>query len=232
MNDCTRGCTLHGQHNTTCTCTPECGQHDNHCAGCTPRRADVGHYCQKCADTLRGALTQIPTLTLYAATLPEGRLMSQKVAGDTMRRATKVDQMSPSPAWDTADEMVWWAHTWALTIADSLNEAGPFKYRTTGVPRPMLSPSINFILARFTQVLSNEDYCDDLYTETLHLRKNLTRLTGRDAAQDRIKEPCPSCDRRTLIRENGSDKVECRNVDCARVWFEDEYARLAHEAAS
>jgi hypothetical protein len=37
---------------------------------------------------------------------------------------------------------------------------------------------------------------------------------------------------KSLTRQDGAGQVECQNQDCRRIWHENEYANLAHVAAS
>lgn len=233
MTSCARGCTTHGQHDpaTNCTCTTECPDHDGHCSGCLPRPTNVGHYCQPCANKLRDALNAIPDLAVNIANLPGGKLISKATPGDPGRRATKVDQQSPSPAWDTTEEVIQWAHAWATVIADETHQAGPFRYNTAGIPMRNLSGSISFMLNRLTQILA-ADYHADIYNETLSFRKRLMHASGTDRATTRLNTRCPDCNQRTLTREDGSDDVTCANRDCGRIWRDGEHGWLAHLATA
>lgn len=228
MTDCARGCLAYGRHVPRCIHTNECPDDcPTHCDGCEPKPADVGNYCQKCADKLRAALTEIPGLTFYLEALPQGRLVTKKADGDHTRHATRVDQISPSPAFDELDEVWSWAYGWAVSLADDLHHVGPMRYRLDGIPDTSLAYThVKYLLGNFTAVLS-ADWHEPFYEETLALRWRLERITGQDKLNHKIKAPCPSCDRRTLGREDGAAKVVCRNPDCSRVWTEDEYARLA-----
>jgi len=227
MSDCARGCTSL-DHITTCLCTNQCPDRAHaHCSGCLPLQAVVGHYCQRCADKFRDALYAVPDLVVHVA---NGRIITKQTAGDASRRPTKVAQKSPSPKWDTADEVILWAASWAWVVAGRPGY-DPVRYSNAGLPVRELTSSISHLTNRLTQALS-DDYHAELYDETITLHRRLIYTTGRDELTHRLKEPCPSCDHRTLIREDGADWVECRNKDCRRRWREDEYATLAHVAAS
>lgn len=229
MTDCARGCTTR-LHLTSCLCTSECPDHPGHCKGCLPRTADVGHYCQRCADRFRDALYELPELVVLVAQSPGGKLIHRQSAGDTSRRPTKVDQQSPSPAWDTADEVIQWAASWAWVVAGRPGY-DPSRYTRAGIPVRELTRSISNITNRLTQALS-DDYHAELYDEATTLHKRLTLATGQDRLVHRLKEPCPTCEHRTLVRDDGAGQVECRNRDCRRIWTEDQYANLSHVAAS
>jgi hypothetical protein len=217
---------IHNQHIPSCTCTHECPEHSGHCEGCLPKPPDTGQFCRRCADKLRDALTELPDLAAAAAAMPGGRLAQPPTAGDPTRRATKVDQHSPSPAWDTADETHWWTHSWATMLADELHDDGPFRFRLNGVPYPSADLAVRYLKSRFTE-LCGTYFADDLYGEALTLRNQLVRVTASDGADQRIPTPCPRCNHRTLIRPNGQENVICRNQDCAAVWYSNELDHLA-----
>lgn len=228
MSDCVKGCvTL--DHVTACLCTNQCPPRaHNHCSGCFPREAVVGHYCQKCADKFRDALQAIPDLVTHLAQSP--KMVTKKKTGDTSRRATKVDQMSQSPAWDFADEVILWAASWAYIVAGGPGY-DPIPYNVAGLPMRDLTRSISHISNRLTQAL-NEDYHAELYDETLTFNKRLVFATGVDRLEHRLNARCPTCDHRTLVRDDGARQVVCRNRNCNRAWDESEYANLAHVVAS
>ena len=229
MSDCARGCTSL-DHITACLCTNQCPTRaHNHCTGCLPRAAIIGHYCQKCADKFRDALYEIPDLVTQLAQHP--KMVTKKTSGDTSRRATKVDQMSPSPAWDFADEVILWAASWAYIIAAGPGYDPSTYHPVTGLPMRNLTRSISHITNRLTQALT-EDYHADLYEETLTFNKKLTFATGMDRLEHRLKDRCPTCDQRTLVRDNGQSFVKCRNRSCGAIWGESEYKRLALVIAS
>lgn len=232
--DCARGCLMRGHHTPDCTHTSECPDTcSDHCNGCLPRQAETGNYCWRCTSKFRDALNEIAGLTGYLEALPEGRLATRHNDESTAdRRPTKVDQMSLSPAHDELDETQTWVYSWALNLADDLKQRGPFKYRRDGLPDTRrVDAHIKYLLEHITEALSAYWHAD-LYDEALKLRKRLQLVTGMDQLVHRLNEPCPTCDRRSLTREDGADKVICQNRDCLRVWTEAEYARLAHVAAS
>lgn len=227
MNDCARGCLLHGQH------IPDCPDADT-CNGCAPRPADIGGYCQKHHDQLAGTINGIPHLIadLIALAGDTGRLAPPDAhGGDTWRRATKVDQMSPSPALETSDEAARWLHTWALSVADERAERGPFEYRTDAIPVPNPQREARYLTSRLEYV-TVQPYVNDLMDEALQFKAALTRAAAADAADQRIPTRCPDCNQRTLIRPNGEDHVICRNDKCGAVWESDQLAMLAKVASA
>lgn len=233
MSDCARGCLLHQQHTPDCLCHHDCPEHDHHCEGCLPREAEIGHYCQKCAFKLRDTIDALPPLINGLYRMPGGQLAPPDRVnnGDPTRRATKVDQISPSPAHDAADEGAWWLHRWALALADTLNDRGPFEYHPNGVPVPNTRTEARYLTSRLADLCA-QPYANDLNDEARALHHTLTRITGTDEADQRIPTPCPECGRRTLMRPNGEDHVVCRNQRCRIVWYSGEYGMLARVANS
>ena len=227
---CVRNCVIRGQHVTPCTCTAECPEHPGHCKGCLPRQASLGQLCSACVDRTREALAGIPDAALHAASRSDGKLSPGSTNTDTTRRASHPFAPSPSPAWDTAEEAFQWALVTALACANDNHHTGPFKYRADGVPARNLTALITYITANLEWYTI--DIPEEIHDEATALHRSLIRLTGRDELVHRIKVPCPSCDRRTLVREDGRDRVECRNRDCGRIWYEGEFDWMAHVAVS
>ncbi|KNX38087.1 hypothetical protein [Luteipulveratus halotolerans] len=165
--------------------------------------------------------------------MPGGRLITRTNTDTPDRRATKVDQHSPAPAIDEVDDVCDWAYDIALAIADHLgHKHGPFRYRVDGVPvKWALTQHITYLTNHVDTVLG-VDWHETTYDDAHRYARRLQRRTGTDDLIHRIRERCPSCDQRTLTREDGAGKVLCNNRDCQRIWTEDEYARLAVVVAS
>ena len=233
MTDCQRGCLLRNLHTPDCGCTHDCPDHDQHCEGCLPKPAEIGHYCQRCAFKLRDTIDDILNLIGQVKALPDGRLAPPDRApgDDPTRRGTRVDQHSPSPAHDTADEAARWLHSWAIALADTLAERGPFEYRRDGIPEPNPTAEARYLTARLPQ-LCTHPVINDITDEARQLAHALTRAAAADPGDQRIPTRCPACNQRTLIRPNGHEHVECRNRRCTARWYSDAYGLLARAAAS
>jgi ribosomal protein S27E len=228
--DCIRRCTIHGQHQPACTCTPECGEHQDHCVGCQPTPATTGSLCLRCTATLRTALNALPELAVHAASRTDGKLSTPSTNTDATRRGTLAHAPSPSPAWDTAEEVIQWAYLNARACADDNHHTGPFLYRADGVPARNLTQTIRYITAHLPWYATDDP--EQFYDEATSWKRALERLSGRDELTHRIKTPCPTCNHRTLVREDGADSVTCRNRDCGRIWREGEFDWMAHVAVS
>lgn len=226
MTDCESGCLLFGQH------TPDCPNHDT-CDGCLPRPAEIGHYCQRCAFKLRDDIHTLPTLitTMYAMPGGQPAPPDRTNNGDPTRRATKVDQISPSPAHDIADEAARWLHAWATDLANLTAERGPFEYRNDGIPIPNPHAEARYLTSRLAQ-LCTHPAINDLTDEARQFTFRLTRTTGNDNADQRIPTRCPECNQRSLIRPNGEDHVQCRNKACGHAWSAERLGVLVEKRAT
>lgn len=228
---CAVGCLYRGRHADGCACTDECADHTDHCRGCLPRLAVIGRLCQRCLDNTSDALARLPEQAVQAAARIDGRLnLPSRPTADGIH-PNAVHPPSPSPAWDTADDAITWAWTWAEAAADYLHDSGPMKYTTAGLPARILTVTSGYLRVNLERLA--DWYCiGDLVSETGTLARRLEKLSGRDELTHRLKGArCPSCDGQTLIRHDGAGKVECRNHDCLRVWTEAEYAHLARTAS-
>ena len=227
---CARNHTIHGHHNPDCTCTHECGDHLNHCKGCLPATATIGGLCTRCYDETRDALNSIPELVALVARRTDGKLSLLRQETDATRRSTLAHAPSPSPAWDAAEEMCQWMLFLALACADENHHRGPFIYRRDGVPARNLTTLTRYVVANLPWYAA--DIPVDIYAEATGYAKNLERMSGTDHLIHRVKAPCPTCDRRTLVREDGSGEVQCKNRACGRIWREGEFDWMAHVAVS
>lgn len=228
-DDCEFGCTNRGKHLPGCGCTTECDDtHTGHCKGCQPREVGehTGHWCQWHYDKIRADLYHLADLVTLLD-VPDGKITARTRDGsDPTRRPTKVDQLSPSPAHDLADEARRWATNWAEATADHLGHHGPFAYNRAGILIPQLHRHINYLTANLPAI-SEAHYSKDFGTEARTTTRTVELATGQDALTHRLKnDRCLACQQRTLTRADGSDRVSCANPDCQRVWLESEYVTL------
>lgn len=227
---CEFGCTVRGKHLPPCGCTLECDDtHTGHCKGCEPRTADdeTGHWCKWHYDRIRADLHRLADLVTLLDVADDGKITARsRDGGDLTRRATKVGQLSPSPAADLADESARWASSWAETVADYLGHHGPFAYTTAGVLAPQLHRHANYLAANLPTI-AEAPFSKDFGGEARTMTRTVELATGQDQLTHRIKaDRCLACQQRTLTRADGSDRVICANQDCQRVWLESEYVTL------
>lgn len=231
---CSSGCSFRDRHITSCECaTTHDVDHPGHCKGCLPREATVGAWCDRCFMKTADALQDIPDLVVLVAARRDGKMNAHITPTADPTRHSAGAAPSPSPAWDTADDFINWAYSWCETTADHLRQHGPMKFTPTGVPLPrvQLTAIVTYLRAQLGRI-AEAPFAPDFRTEVMQARRILTYFSGHDRLQHRLQAACPTCGMRALVREDGADRVECRNRDCQRVWTESEYSNLAHVAAS
>jgi hypothetical protein len=192
--------------------------------------ATTGHLCHHCASTTRQAIRALPQLAATAAAHRDGKLTPGREDNPTGRRTPNPDPPTPSPGWNLADEILQWLFKTAESHADASRSLGPFRYHRNGIPAPynaaQLAQHILDNLNWYATVIPN-----DIHDEATSLRRRAEQATGHDEYLQRIRKPCPSCDRRTLVREDGTERVICRNRECGLTWHEGDYDWLAHVVA-
>lgn len=81
-----------------------------------------------------------------------------------------------------------------------------------------------WLINRFEWILADHNHLLDLADEAATLHHHLQHAAGLARLIHLLDAPCPSCDLLTLIRNNGSDYVECTH--CGLHWNETQYERL------
>lgn len=212
-----------------------------------------------CTTRILNQLGEIPDL---AAALIPGRLTTPRDAdidhssskGGGARSLSHAP--SPSPGWDTADELI----RWAVDLEDWLRArlqapAAPshvpavLRVRRHTVPCGHLGPVGPSVGYRGTMAAPTER---TLAAAVAYLRRNgtallagpgalqtgqdisdthrrLQRLVGHDRLTHRLQEPCPACGRKGLRRRDGDELVKC--VACHAVWDWDHFQLLARAYA-
>lgn len=204
MTDCARGCSILGQHNPTCGCTNECPEHKPHCKGCLPKPAEVAAYCQRCAYRFREALEEIPELVYRVA--DEGLTKGERQD----RKATTTSVPTPSPHWDTADEVILWAAGWAYALSRETGDPDPIPCNISGIPTAVVHDSIRYMADRVTQALS-AGFADDLFSEAVQHRGKLVQMLGGKPPADTPTDH--------LITIEDASRVTGKGVSTLRRWI-------------
>lgn len=200
-------------------------------------RADPGNveyrpgqpvWCRPCADRILAAIGRLPELA--AALFDYGAEDGKIAAGgqsDATRKATRAGSPSGSPAWDAIDEIV----TWAGRTEDELrarlrhggNPAGDWWTGSTTHRAAVLVGSVAYLIEYGVALLSS-NIAVPAGRDALQLERRAEQATGQARLTHRLPVACPDCDRRALVREDGSEQVDCRA--CGRSWPEADYRRL------
>ena len=178
-----------------------------------------------CTTTILQRLYDLPAL---AAVLAPGRISTPRDAdidhGNTTHGGARslAHAPSPSPAWDTADELIRWALRLEDTLRHRLDQpATPHAYRT-------LTEAVAY-LRRNGETLLAGPGAARIGQDILDTHRRLERLVGHDRLVHRIQEPCPRCGRKGMRRKDGDELVSCRS--CNAVWDWDHFQLLSRAYA-
>lgn len=125
---CVTGCKRRDRHLLGCPCAGEHDvEHDDHCRGCEPRRADHGNLCVPCHKHLSDSVLGAPALIahLRAQVAPATSSDGGEHVGGTKEPPAPLSV----PAVDAADELHATLVSWALEAAEQRGLPGP---RLTG----------------------------------------------------------------------------------------------------
>lgn len=174
-------------------------------------------WCVSCTHAVAADLQRLHPLATYAAGRRDGRLLSRR-AGNTEVKTARLTPASPSPAWDALDEIVGWARGWAERCADQLQRRHQHlgAYNNAGLPMLDLAGDLDYLL-RFITPLLVGPWATQFGWEVSARASALERLAGQEMARHALAAPCPTCDRLSLWRLDGTDRVECGAPDCYTV---------------
>lgn len=129
---------------------------------------------------------------------------------DTGPHRPGVDPPSPSPGWDTADEVI----RWAIRTEDTLRTHLGHSDRRSE-PYRTLATSVAYLGAQGAPLLESPD-AEVVGLHALALATRLEQVTGSDQPTTRLSEPCLHCRHRGLEHVDGGESVHCRQ--CGGVW--------------
>lgn len=193
-------------------------------------RAGQPVYCLRCAVTIRAALRELPTA--YDAVGPGAVLASTSDDEHVTRSATLP---SPSPAADQQDEIAATMRDWEDMLRRYLHH--PAATDVFGDRRATLARSVDYLNTHFRQIITWADdpvvfMAADFGGDVWRLHSSTTRMVKSGPARHHLPVPCPTCQARALIQEEGAAlqpwSIECveRVGGCGRVFSENEYAWL------
>jgi Zn ribbon nucleic-acid-binding protein len=189
-------------------------------------------WCLGCARAIAAGLRRIPTLTAQVAVNRDGTLVRGRGAAMEVRVA-RLDPASPSPAWDVVDHVLRWARGWADTLASQLGrwDDDPGDLTPAGLPVYDLAADVTYLEHHLTPLLVGPDAVE-AGRAVLSMARHLERGAGQEAAKHPLQAPCPACDRLSLWRLDGSERVECAAPGCGAVMTWEEYLRAAAALAA
>lgn len=194
-------------------------------------RAGQPVYCLRCAVTIRAALRELPLA--YDAVGPGAVLVSTMNDDEHVARTAALP--SPSPGADQQDEIAATMRDWEDMLRRYLGHKAAtdvFDDR-----RATLANSIEYLNTHFRQIITWADdpvvfMAADFGGDVWRLHSSTTRMVKSGPMRRHLPVPCPTCQARTLIQEEGKAlepwSIECveRIGGCGRVFSENEYAWL------
>lgn len=180
-------------------------------------------WCRPCADRITAQLRRLPDLAAAVVARRDGRLLTGTADTDRTRTSTRAGSPTASPALDVVDDLA----AWAADLVDELSEhlRVPFITRT-GTRRRIrhLTENVAWLHTRATALLCHDDLAAEAGRAIPGWVTRLERAAGQDRLRHRLPAPCPTCDLRALVRDDGSEQVDC--TACGRAWVEADYRRL------
>lgn len=240
------GCVSRGKHAPDCPdhckhwpnpCPTRAGRPacDGHCAGCLPRDAfDPWVVCRWHGIRLGDALDELPRFLVHLHEIGKPYAQSAPPNGDT--HGTPEGFANLPASWVAADEI----ESDALWVARAvLDDAWPVLHRRvtwfTSAPWDgdvvaWLTDHADTALCLPSALDSIVDLLSDI--ERAHYRWP-TAEDGRPALA--LDLPCPRCGLRSLVRrpvmhERQTERIDCTDPDCARIFTREEYDRFAEMA--
>jgi hypothetical protein len=181
-------------------------------------------WCSPCKHKIRLRLAQLDTLAALLEHAADG--YGESAASERVSRSDEA--ASPSPAVDDLDELTRMLIDWedayrSIRGWDSAPPRGDMASVQTEVTA--------WLGRHLDGILAAEDIAEPFGTEVLRWHRGMKHQAK--AGVETLRKPlrCPRCRLMLLVWTEGSDRVDCRNPDCAAVMsyaeYETEAGRLA-----
>jgi hypothetical protein len=184
-------------------------------------------YCRRCSSIIRGALRELP---LAYTALGSVKFLTRTASADEERRGRSDVPPSPSPGADHADEILHTTTAWEDDLRRHLGHTAATD--RFGDPHATLTAAVEYLNTHWTAMIGREECAADFGDETWRLHAIALAMVKNKPVRRFLPVPCPSCDTRALIQEEGLAKrpwyVECaeRLGGCSRLYSELEYEWL------
>ena len=184
-------------------------------------------YCARCASVIRAALRELPLAYRALATT---KFLTRSASADEERRGRSDVPPSPSPGADHADEILRTTTAWEDDLRRHLrHQSATDRF---GDPLATLTAAVEYLITHWTAMIGRVECAADFGQETWRLHATAVAMVKNKPVRRFLPVPCPSCDTRALVQEEGLAKrpwyVECseRLGGCSRLYSELEYEWL------
>lgn len=171
------------------------------CPGrCNPRRVGVVQgspvWCAGCALVVRSALRALPQT--YAALLTVSPYRASPT--DAIRVSGSRERSSPSPAVDLRDEIFQTARCWENDLRQHLRHRAARDLATRDLT---LTNAVRYLNRNFPAMMARPECAADFGHEVNVLFSTALRMVKNGPLRAHLSIPCPFCDRRTLMQQEG-----------------------------
>lgn len=202
------------------------------CPGrCNPRSGGVIQgspvWCGSCALVVRGALRSLPRA--YVALLSVSPIKGSPT--DSIRVSGSRERPSPSVAVDLRDELFQTVRSWEDCLRQLLRHRAA---RDLATREDTLVSATRYLNRNFDKIMA-ADCATDFGREVNVLFSTALNLVKNGPLRSHISIPCPWCNRRTLLQQEGLANVpwftscEERLGGCGRLFTETEMVWTAHQ---
>ena len=181
--------------------------------------------CRRCASVVRGALRELP---LAYRALAGTKFLTRTASADEERRGRSDVPPSPSPGADHQDEILRTTAAWEDDLRQHLgHRASPLALDPN--PLSALAAGVEYLNTNYQAMVERVEVAADFTAEIWRLHAVAVAMVKNKPVRRYLPAPCPSCDARALIQEEGLAKrpwyVECseRLGGCSRLYAETEY---------
>lgn len=204
------------------------------CTGPEPEPIDIEPwpgdpvYCRRCASIVRGALRELP---LAYTALASVKFLTRTASAEEERRGRCGVPPSPSPGADHAEEILRTTTAWEDELRQHLRHRAATD--TFGDPASTLTAAAEYLNAHWAAMIGREECAADFGAEISQLHRIAVAMVKNKPVRKFLDVPCPSCDIRALIQEEGLARkpwyVECseRIGGCGRLYAESDWEWFA-----
>lgn len=201
------------------------------CPGrCNPRRVGVVQgspvWCAGCALVVRGALRSLPQSYVHLLSVS----VIKPSPTDVVRVSGSRERPSPSAAVDLRDEIFQTVRCWEDDLRQHLRHRAARDLATRDLT---LTNAVRYLNRNFDRMMQRPECAADFGHEVNVLFSTALRLVKNGPLRSHLSIPCPYCDRRTLMQQEGLALkpwyTSCEEVlgGCGRLFTETEMVWMA-----